>query len=53
MCVTLAKNHRARNRRGEGARLREEIIAAAALLIEKRGQDPEDLTALLTSAGQR
>src|ERR1700676_1347546 len=51
MCVTLAKDHRTRNRRGEGARLREEVIAAAARLIEERGQDAVSLRAIARSAG--
>jgi AcrR family transcriptional regulator len=51
MWVTLAKNHRTRNRRGEGARLREEIIAAATRLIEEKGQDAVSLRAIARRAG--
>jgi AcrR family transcriptional regulator len=51
MCVTLAKDHRTRNRRGEGARLREEVIAAATRLIEEKGQDAVSLRAIARSAG--
>jgi AcrR family transcriptional regulator len=49
--VTLADNHRTRNRRGEGARLREEVIAAAAGLIEEKGQDAVSLRAIARIAG--
>jgi AcrR family transcriptional regulator len=49
--VTLSNTRRTRNRRGEGARLREEIIAAAARLIEEGGQDAVSLRAIARSAG--
>jgi hypothetical protein len=53
ICVTLAKNHRARNRPGEGARLREKIIAAAALLIEEKGQDAGSDDSAIRTAGRQ
>jgi AcrR family transcriptional regulator len=49
--VTRANTRRTRNRRGEGGRLREEIIAAAAQLIEEDGQDAVSLRAIARSAG--
>ena len=49
--VTVVKNPRTRNRRGEGARLREEIVAAAARLIEEGGQDAVSLRAVARRAG--
>jgi hypothetical protein len=49
--VTPAKTRRTRNRRGEGGRLRDEIIAAAARLIEENGQDAVSLRAVARSAG--
>jgi AcrR family transcriptional regulator len=51
MCVTVGNTRRTRNRRGEGARLREEIIAAAARLIEDNGQDAVSLRAIARIAG--
>jgi AcrR family transcriptional regulator len=51
MCMTVSKNQRTRNRRGEGARLRDEIIQAAARLIEAGGQDAVSLRGIARSAG--
>jgi len=49
--VTVVKSPRTRNRRGEGARLREEIVAAAARLIEEGGQHAVSLRAIARRAG--
>jgi AcrR family transcriptional regulator len=49
--VTVVKSPRTRNRRGEGARLREEIVAAAARLIEEGGQDAVSLRGVARRAG--
>jgi AcrR family transcriptional regulator len=51
ICVRVVKSPRTRNRRGEGARLREEIVAAAARLIEEGGQDAVSLRAIARRAG--
>jgi AcrR family transcriptional regulator len=49
--MASSEGRRTRNRRGEGARLREEIIRAAARLIEETGgQDPVTLRAIARSA---
>jgi AcrR family transcriptional regulator len=46
-------NHtgRTRNPRGEGGRLREEIVAAASRLIEEKGEEAVTLRAIARSAG--
>jgi AcrR family transcriptional regulator len=49
--VTLGETPRTRNRRGEGARLREEILSATARLIEEGGQDAVSLRAIARRAG--
>jgi AcrR family transcriptional regulator len=50
--VETTEGPRTRNRRGEGARLREEIIRAAARLIEETGgQEPVTLRAIARTAG--
>jgi AcrR family transcriptional regulator len=49
--VTPGTARRTRNPRGAGGRLREEIIAAAARLIEEQGQDAVSLRAIARSAG--
>ncbi len=49
--MTVVKSPRTRNRRGEGARLREEIVAAAARLIEEGGQHAVSLRAIARRAG--
>jgi AcrR family transcriptional regulator len=49
--VKLSTTHRTRNRRGEGARLRDEIVAAAARLIEEGGREAVSLRAVARRAG--
>jgi AcrR family transcriptional regulator len=50
VCVTVAKN-RTRNPRGEGDRLRGEIVEAAAALIAEKGREALSLRSIARRAG--